>query len=167
MLKSFGMTPYTYTCYILCEAFLCIVCSQLENEKEIKNETVWALKEYYANYTLHHNVTENIPPPNISPADVIRGPCWETEVGIVGTVSTNIAKLVSNSHCLNLHNVAYYFQWKVGKAYSKSHYMKYCTSCQLFSLLINAHKLYFNMTKCPIKLFWFIYFLSDNRTSII
>uniref|UniRef100_A0A8C1R158 Transmembrane channel-like protein n=1 Tax=Cyprinus carpio TaxID=7962 RepID=A0A8C1R158_CYPCA len=54
----------------------------LDNEKEIKNETIWALKEYYDNYTLHHNVTENIPPPNISPADVIRGPCWETEVGI-------------------------------------------------------------------------------------
>lgn len=67
-----------------------IVCSQLENEKEIRNETIWALKEYYDNYTLYHNVTENIPPPNISPADVIRGPCWETEVGIVGTVSTSI-----------------------------------------------------------------------------
>ncbi|XP_016322403.1 transmembrane channel-like protein 2-B [Sinocyclocheilus anshuiensis] len=58
------------------------VNAKLENEKEIKNETIWALKEYYANYTLYHNVTENIPPPNISPADVIRGPCWETEVGI-------------------------------------------------------------------------------------
>uniref|UniRef100_A0A673MAF3 Transmembrane channel-like 2b n=1 Tax=Sinocyclocheilus rhinocerous TaxID=307959 RepID=A0A673MAF3_9TELE len=46
--------------------------------------------EYYDNYTLHHNVTENIPPPDISPADVIRGPCWETEVGIVGTISTSI-----------------------------------------------------------------------------
>ncbi|XP_016147210.1 transmembrane channel-like protein 2-B [Sinocyclocheilus grahami] len=58
------------------------VNAKLENEKEIKNETIWALKEYYTNYTLYHNVTENIPPPNISPADVIRGPCWETEVGI-------------------------------------------------------------------------------------
>ncbi|KTG44550.1 hypothetical protein cypCar_00006710 [Cyprinus carpio] len=58
------------------------VNAKLDNEKEIKNETIWALKEYYDNYTLHHNVTENIPPPNISPADVIRGPCWETEVGI-------------------------------------------------------------------------------------
>uniref|UniRef100_A0A673M3E4 Transmembrane channel-like 2b n=1 Tax=Sinocyclocheilus rhinocerous TaxID=307959 RepID=A0A673M3E4_9TELE len=46
--------------------------------------------KYYDNYTLHHNVTENIPPPDISPADVIRGPCWETEVGIVGTISTSI-----------------------------------------------------------------------------
>uniref|UniRef100_A0A671KKF3 Transmembrane channel-like protein n=1 Tax=Sinocyclocheilus anshuiensis TaxID=1608454 RepID=A0A671KKF3_9TELE len=54
----------------------------LDNEKEIQNETIWALKEYYDNYTLHHNVTENIPPSNISPADVIRGPCWDTEVGI-------------------------------------------------------------------------------------
>ncbi|XP_065106087.1 transmembrane channel-like protein 2-B isoform X1 [Paramisgurnus dabryanus] len=58
------------------------VNAKLENEKQIKNETIWALKEYYANYTLEHNVTENIPPPNISPADVVRGPCWETEVGI-------------------------------------------------------------------------------------
>ncbi|XP_056312885.1 transmembrane channel-like protein 2-B [Danio aesculapii] len=58
------------------------VNGKLENEKQIKNQTVWALKEYYANYTLQYNVTENIPPPNIAPADVIRGPCWETEVGI-------------------------------------------------------------------------------------
>lgn len=63
---------------------------QLEREKEIKNETIWALKEYYANYTLQYNVTENIPPPNISPADVIRGPCWETEVGIVSTLIISI-----------------------------------------------------------------------------
>ncbi|NP_001289152.1 transmembrane channel-like protein 2-B [Danio rerio] len=58
------------------------VNGKLENEKQIKNQTVWALKEYYANYTLQYNITENIPPPNIAPADVIRGPCWETEVGI-------------------------------------------------------------------------------------
>lgn len=58
---------------------------KLEKEKLIRNETIWALNEYYANYTLYHNVTENIPPPDIAPADVIRGPCWETEVGIVCT----------------------------------------------------------------------------------
>ncbi|XP_026796023.3 transmembrane channel-like protein 2-B [Pangasianodon hypophthalmus] len=58
------------------------VNEKLEKEKLIKNETVWALNQYYANYTLYHNVTENIPPPDIAPADVIRGPCWETEVGI-------------------------------------------------------------------------------------
>ncbi|XP_017306817.2 transmembrane channel-like protein 2-B [Ictalurus punctatus] len=58
------------------------VNEKLEKEKLIKNETDWALNQYYANYTLYHNVTENIPPPDISPADVIRGPCWETEVGI-------------------------------------------------------------------------------------
>lgn len=69
--------------------FVSLECLQLEKEQEIKNETIWALKEYYANYTLQHNITENIPPPNISPADVIRGPCWETEVGIVSTVITN------------------------------------------------------------------------------
>uniref|UniRef100_A0A4W4FY71 Transmembrane channel-like protein n=1 Tax=Electrophorus electricus TaxID=8005 RepID=A0A4W4FY71_ELEEL len=54
----------------------------LQVEKTIKNQSIIALQQYYANYTLHHNVTENIPPPNIDPADVIRGPCWETQVGI-------------------------------------------------------------------------------------
>ncbi|KAK3538714.1 hypothetical protein QTP86_014311, partial [Hemibagrus guttatus] len=58
------------------------VNEKLEKEKLIKNETDWVLNQYYANYTLYHNVTENIPPPDIAPADVIRGPCWETEVGI-------------------------------------------------------------------------------------
>ncbi|XP_066513078.1 transmembrane channel-like protein 2-B isoform X1 [Hoplias malabaricus] len=58
------------------------VNEKLEKEKVIKNETLWALNEYYANYTRYHNVTENIPPPDIAPADIIRGPCWETEVGI-------------------------------------------------------------------------------------
>ncbi|XP_060763997.1 transmembrane channel-like protein 2-B [Neoarius graeffei] len=58
------------------------VNEKLEKEKLIKNETIWVLNQYYANYTLYHNKTENIPPPDIAPADVIRGPCWETEVGI-------------------------------------------------------------------------------------
>ncbi|XP_035381851.1 transmembrane channel-like protein 2-B [Electrophorus electricus] len=58
------------------------ITDQLQVEKTIKNQSIIALQQYYANYTLHHNVTENIPPPNIDPADVIRGPCWETQVGI-------------------------------------------------------------------------------------
>ncbi|XP_076854570.1 transmembrane channel-like protein 2-B [Brachyhypopomus gauderio] len=58
------------------------VNEKLENEKLIKNETFYALQQYYENYTLYYNVTENIPPPDIAPADVIRGPCWETQVGI-------------------------------------------------------------------------------------
>lgn len=62
-----------------------VLHQKLEKEKLIKNETIWALNQYYANYTLYHNKTENIPPPDIAPADVIRGPCWETEVGIVRT----------------------------------------------------------------------------------
>ncbi len=78
------------SCNILCESFLWYCMFPAWKWEEIRNETIWALKEYYDNYTLYHNVTENIPPPNISPADVIRGPCWETEVGIVGTVSTTI-----------------------------------------------------------------------------
>uniref|UniRef100_A0AAY4CXU2 Transmembrane channel-like protein n=1 Tax=Denticeps clupeoides TaxID=299321 RepID=A0AAY4CXU2_9TELE len=57
------------------------VQGKLEREKSIKNATEWALKEYYANYTAFHNTTE-LPPPHIDPADAIRGPCWETSVGI-------------------------------------------------------------------------------------
>lgn len=40
------------------------------------------MKEYYANYSLQVNDTEATPPP-MDPSDVIRGPCWETAVGIV------------------------------------------------------------------------------------
>lgn len=40
------------------------------------------MKEYYANYSLLVNDTEATPPP-MDPADIIRGPCWETAVGIV------------------------------------------------------------------------------------
>ncbi|KAJ8285185.1 hypothetical protein GJAV_G00023250 [Gymnothorax javanicus] len=57
------------------------VNAKLEKEKSIKNATIWALNEYYANYSLTYNTTD-IPPPDIDPADVIRGPCWETAVGI-------------------------------------------------------------------------------------
>lgn len=45
------------------------------------------MKEYYANYTLLLNGTGATPPP-MSPADVIRGPCWETAVGIVRQIQT-------------------------------------------------------------------------------
>ncbi|CAB1319491.1 unnamed protein product, partial [Coregonus sp. 'balchen'] len=57
------------------------VNEKLEQEKYIKNATIWGLNEYYANYSSYHNTTD-IPPPDIPPADVIRGPCWETDVGI-------------------------------------------------------------------------------------
>uniref|UniRef100_A0A3Q1JCB8 Transmembrane channel-like protein n=2 Tax=Anabas testudineus TaxID=64144 RepID=A0A3Q1JCB8_ANATE len=57
------------------------VNEKLEKEKLIKNETHWALQEYYANYSAHFNTT-NVPPPVVDPADVVRGPCWETAVGI-------------------------------------------------------------------------------------
>ncbi|XP_076020797.1 transmembrane channel-like protein 2-B [Genypterus blacodes] len=57
------------------------VTAKLEKEKSIKNATIWALNEYYANYTSFHNTTD-VPPPVVHPADVIRGPCWETAVGI-------------------------------------------------------------------------------------
>uniref|UniRef100_A0A8D3DK23 Transmembrane channel-like protein n=1 Tax=Scophthalmus maximus TaxID=52904 RepID=A0A8D3DK23_SCOMX len=38
-------------------------------------------KEYYANFTRLSNDSEATPPP-MDPSDVIRGPCWETAVGI-------------------------------------------------------------------------------------
>ncbi|XP_069380151.1 transmembrane channel-like protein 2-B [Paralichthys olivaceus] len=57
------------------------VNAKLESEKLIKNETEWLLNQYYANYSLHFNTTD-VPPPTVDPADVIRGPCWETGVGI-------------------------------------------------------------------------------------
>lgn len=60
-----------------------MLCSmQLEEEQSIKNASIWAMKEYYANYTLLLNDTEATPPP-MDPSDVIRGPCWETAVGVV------------------------------------------------------------------------------------
>ncbi|KAM6943976.1 transmembrane channel-like protein 2-B [Lycodopsis pacificus] len=57
------------------------VNEKLETEKSIRNATIWALEQYYANYSSHFNTTD-VPPPNVSPADVIRGPCWENAVGI-------------------------------------------------------------------------------------
>ncbi|KAM6965410.1 transmembrane channel-like protein 2-B [Aplochiton taeniatus] len=58
------------------------VTAMLEEEKIIRNETLLALDEYYANYTSHYPNATAIPPPEVQPADVIRGPCWETSVGM-------------------------------------------------------------------------------------
>lgn len=55
---------------------------QLEEEQSIKNASIWAMKEYYANFSRLVNDSDATPPP-MNPADVIRGPCWETAVGIV------------------------------------------------------------------------------------
>ncbi|XP_053196514.1 transmembrane channel-like protein 2-A [Scomber japonicus] len=57
------------------------VNSKLEEEDSIKNASLWAIKEYYANYSRIINDTLVTPPP-MDPSDVIRGPCWETAVGI-------------------------------------------------------------------------------------
>ncbi|KAE8292472.1 Transmembrane channel-like protein 2-B [Larimichthys crocea] len=57
------------------------VNAKLESEKLIKNATEWTLQQYYANYSSFYNTTD-VPPPAVHPADVIRGPCWETAVGI-------------------------------------------------------------------------------------
>lgn len=66
---------------------MCFCISKLESEKMIKNSTDWNLSQYYANYSSFFNTTD-VPLPNVHPADVVRGPCWETAVGIV---SKNIA----------------------------------------------------------------------------
>ena len=60
------------------------MCFQLELEGSIRNASLWNMKEYYANFTLNNNDTEATAPP-MHPSDVIRGPCWETGVGIVKT----------------------------------------------------------------------------------
>ncbi|XP_028273833.1 transmembrane channel-like protein 2-A [Parambassis ranga] len=57
------------------------VNTKLEEEQSIKNASIWAMKEYYANFSRMVNDSEATPPP-MNPADVIRGPCWETAVGI-------------------------------------------------------------------------------------
>nr|XP_061804606.1 transmembrane channel-like protein 2-B isoform X2 [Nerophis lumbriciformis] len=57
------------------------VTAKLESEKAIKNATEWALNEYRRNYSSYFNTTD-VPPPDVHPADAIRGPCWETAVGI-------------------------------------------------------------------------------------
>uniref|UniRef100_A0A3Q1HC40 Transmembrane channel-like protein n=1 Tax=Anabas testudineus TaxID=64144 RepID=A0A3Q1HC40_ANATE len=57
------------------------VNTKLEEEQSIKNASIWAMKEYYANYSRLVNDSDATPPP-MNPADVIRGPCWETAVGI-------------------------------------------------------------------------------------
>ncbi|XP_068994681.1 transmembrane channel-like protein 2-B isoform X2 [Embiotoca jacksoni] len=57
------------------------VTAKLESEKLIKNATEWAYNQYYANYSSYFNTTD-VPPPDVHPADIIRGPCWENGVGI-------------------------------------------------------------------------------------
>ncbi|XP_072549080.1 transmembrane channel-like protein 2-A [Salminus brasiliensis] len=57
------------------------VNAKLEEEQSIKNASIWFMKEYYANYSAN-NPNETGTPPPVNPADVIRGPCWETTVGI-------------------------------------------------------------------------------------
>ncbi|XP_013867502.1 transmembrane channel-like protein 2-B [Austrofundulus limnaeus] len=56
------------------------VNQKLEEEKSIKNATEWTFNQYYANYSSFYNTTA-VPPLILNPADVIRGPCWETAVG--------------------------------------------------------------------------------------
>ncbi|XP_016336120.1 transmembrane channel-like protein 2-A [Sinocyclocheilus anshuiensis] len=57
------------------------VNSKLEEEESIKNASLWYIKEYYANYSANNPNDTGTPPP-MDPADIIRGPCWETTVGI-------------------------------------------------------------------------------------
>uniref|UniRef100_A0A3P8PHQ2 Transmembrane channel-like protein n=1 Tax=Astatotilapia calliptera TaxID=8154 RepID=A0A3P8PHQ2_ASTCA len=57
------------------------VNDKLETEQELKNATEWAIHEYNANYSSYYNTTD-VPPLVVNPADAVRGPCWETAVGI-------------------------------------------------------------------------------------
>ncbi|KAI5615671.1 transmembrane channel-like protein 2-A, partial [Silurus asotus] len=57
------------------------VNQKLVEEQSIKNASIWLMKEYYANYSASNPNATGTPPP-LNPADVIRGPCWETTVGI-------------------------------------------------------------------------------------
>uniref|UniRef100_H3A3S0 Transmembrane channel-like protein n=1 Tax=Latimeria chalumnae TaxID=7897 RepID=H3A3S0_LATCH len=54
------------------------VNQKLEEEDVIKNITYWTLMNYYNSSLI--NSTAATPPP-MNPADVPRGPCWETTVG--------------------------------------------------------------------------------------
>ncbi|XP_051533110.1 transmembrane channel-like protein 2-A [Myxocyprinus asiaticus] len=57
------------------------VNAKLEEEDSIKNASIWFIKEYYANFTANNPNYTGTPPP-MDPSDVIRGPCWETTVGL-------------------------------------------------------------------------------------
>ncbi|GAA6105767.1 transmembrane channel-like protein 2-A [Tachysurus ichikawai] len=57
------------------------VNEKLVEEQSIRNASIWFMKEYYANFTANNPNGTGTPPP-LDPSDVIRGPCWETTVGI-------------------------------------------------------------------------------------
>ncbi|KAL2100377.1 hypothetical protein ACEWY4_004771 [Coilia grayii] len=67
--------------YTFLLALFADVQTKLLKEMEIRNTSKWFMKEYYANFSRYSNDSEATPPP-IDPADAIRGPCWETDVGI-------------------------------------------------------------------------------------
>lgn len=77
------LTSYSCSKSLTCKKIMYNVnFFKLEEEESIKNATIWFMKEYYANYSANNPNDTGTPPP-IPPADVIRGPCWETTVGIV------------------------------------------------------------------------------------
>ncbi|XP_053323785.1 transmembrane channel-like protein 2 [Spea bombifrons] len=53
------------------------VNDKLAQEEIIKNITYWTLYNYY-----NSSIFTNTTPPPLHPADVPRGPCWETNVGV-------------------------------------------------------------------------------------
>ncbi|XP_056121461.1 transmembrane channel-like protein 2-A [Rhinichthys klamathensis goyatoka] len=57
------------------------VNTKLEEEDSIKNASIWFVKEYYANFSANNPNYTGTPPP-LDPSDGIRGPCWETAVGL-------------------------------------------------------------------------------------
>ncbi|XP_075437822.1 transmembrane channel-like protein 2, partial [Ascaphus truei] len=56
------------------------VNEKLSQEESVKNVTYWTLYNYY-NSSTAINGSDTTPPP-LHPADVPRGPCWETNVGV-------------------------------------------------------------------------------------
>ncbi|TRY81942.1 hypothetical protein DNTS_013395 [Danionella cerebrum] len=120
------------------------VNSKLENEQQIKNETIWLLNEYYANYTLVHNVTENIPPPNIAPADVIRGPCWETEVGIVSYLTILIGDFF---RALTVRFLNYCWCWDLEAGFPS--YAEFDISGNVLGLIFNQGMIWMGAFYAP------------------
>ncbi|XP_063778461.1 transmembrane channel-like protein 2 [Pseudophryne corroboree] len=56
------------------------VNEKLAQEDAVKNITYWTMYNYY-NSSTYTNGSDTTPPP-LHPADVPRGPCWETNVGV-------------------------------------------------------------------------------------
>lgn len=99
----------------------CVCVLQREEEKIVKfNITTWEASQY--NGTVSENGTAS--PITIQPADVPRGPCWET---MVGQVSVHVCV---NSYAL--YDVTVILQCKVMGAHSDKYRIKECRFYQTY-----------------------------------